>query len=85
MNRWVADHVYDILGERGELHASVIKDILYDRLAGGTPSIRELATFLKTDRKIVGRLAPAGERQIKMWALKTPEKKIVKVLRYAKR
>jgi len=70
VHRLAKDHVRKILGERGELYASQIKDILYDRLSGKTPSIRELANFLKSDEEIVGRLAPAGKTQIKTWLLK---------------
>lgn len=88
------EEVIDILGERGILHASMIKDILFDRVGTLCPSIRELSTMLKTDKRVEGLFAPAGVTQIKRWKLKSPqksagikiiEKKLLEISRDAKR
>tara|TARA_R110000824_G_scaffold33571_3_gene107541 strand:- start:47 stop:334 length:288 start_codon:yes stop_codon:yes gene_type:complete len=88
------EEVIDILDQRGILHASMIKDILFDRVGTLCPSIRELSTMLKTDKRVEGLLAPAGVTQIKRWKLKSPqksagvkiiEKKLLKISREGKR
>ena len=88
------EEVIDILDQRGILHASMIKDILFDRVGTLCPSIRELSTMLKTDKRVEGLLAPAGVTQIKRWKLKNPqksagikiiEKKLLKISREGKR
>ena len=88
------EEVIDILDQRGILHASMIKDILFDRVGTLCPSIRELSTMLKTDKRVEGLLAPAGVSQIKRWKLKSPqksagvkiiEKKILEISREGKR
>tara|TARA_R100000541_G_scaffold1884_5_gene6928 strand:+ start:1369 stop:1590 length:222 start_codon:yes stop_codon:yes gene_type:complete len=66
------EHVIDILYERGTLHASVIKDILFDRVGTDCPSVREVTTMLKQDRRIQKLSPPAGTTQIKKWKLKNP-------------
>lgn len=88
------EEVIDILDQRGILHASMIKDILFDRVGTLCPSIRELSTMLKTDKRVEGLLAPAGVTQIKRWKLKSPqksagikiiEKKLLEISREGKR
>tara|TARA_R110000751_G_scaffold298868_1_gene409088 strand:- start:375 stop:653 length:279 start_codon:yes stop_codon:yes gene_type:complete len=85
------EEVIDILDQRGILHASMIKDILFDRVGTLCPSIRELSTMLKTDKRVEGLLAPAGVTQIKRWKLKKSagikiiEKKLLKISREGKR
>jgi len=66
----LADHVYDVMKDQGWIEASLIRDRLYDIMRGGTPSVRELNSFLKRDKKIIGMQAPAGKTQIKKYSLK---------------
>ena len=88
------EEVIVIMQERGILYAREIKDILFDRVGTSCPSIRELSTMLKTDKRVEGLLAPAGVTQIKRWKLKNPqksagvkiiEKKLLEILREGKR
>lgn len=78
----LADHVVEVLSEGEFLEASRIRDRLHDRMRGGTPSIRELTSHLGRNKMVVSVYAPAGRTQIKKYALKkSPEKKLVKILR----
>ena len=66
----LADHVYGVMKDQGWVESSLIRDRLYDVMKGGTPSVRELNAFLRRDKKIIGRYAPAGKTQIKKYSLK---------------
>ena len=73
----VEDYIVEILEEYGRLEASRIKDLLFDRVAGRTPSIRGVSGMLKRDDRFVSREASAWEKQIKTWELKNaPQKKL---------
>lgn len=66
----LADHVYEVMEGQGWIESSLIKDKLYDRMKGATPSIRELNAHLKRNKNVVSAFAPAGKTQIKKYALK---------------
>lgn len=65
----LADHVQEVLGEE-YVEASIIRDRLYDRMKGGTPSIRELTSHLSKNKNVSSLNAPAGKTQIKKYSLK---------------
>lgn len=66
----MADHVAEVLREGEYIEASIIRDRLYDRMRGGTPTIRELSSHLQRNRKVSSLNAPAGVTQIKKYSLK---------------
>tara|TARA_R110001632_G_scaffold223325_1_gene354999 strand:- start:440 stop:661 length:222 start_codon:yes stop_codon:yes gene_type:complete len=66
----LADHVHDVMKGQGWIESSLIRDRLYDKMKGGTPSIRELNGYLKRDKKVQSLRAPAGKTQIKKYSLK---------------
>jgi len=65
----LSDHVQEVLGSE-YIEASILRDKLYDRMKGGTPSIRELTSHLKRNKNVSSLNAPAGKTQIKKYALK---------------
>lgn len=63
------DHVNAVLGEE-YVEASIIRDRLFERMKGGTPSIRELSSHLVRSKNVSSINAPAGKTQIKKYARK---------------
>lgn len=71
------DHAEEVLIQLGNpwLEASRIKDLVWERMRGATPTIRVASSKLKKDGRFVSRYAEPGKRQIKRWSLKKiPEK-----------
>jgi|14BtaG_2_1085337.scaffolds.fasta_scaffold33720_2 hypothetical protein len=75
MKKPVQDYIVDVLEEKGAMEASRLKDCLFERIGGRTPSIRGLVWMLKKDERFWSRDAPAGETQIKTWGIKKSQKK----------
>tara|TARA_R100000951_G_scaffold63983_1_gene53792 strand:- start:688 stop:942 length:255 start_codon:yes stop_codon:yes gene_type:complete len=73
----LADHVLEVMEGQGWIESSLIRDKLYDLMKGGTPSIRELNAHLRKNKNVNSRFAPAGKTQIKKYAIKNPQKKII--------
>ena len=75
MKKPVVDYIVEILEERGSMEASLLKDLLFDRIGGRTPSIRGIVGILKRDERFWSRSPPAGRSQIKTWGIKKSQKK----------
>ena len=75
----LADYVCEVMQDQGWIESSLIRDKLYDKMKGGTPSIRELNAHLKRNKNVVSAYAPAGKVQIKKYALKKIEKKLLEI------
>lgn len=66
----LGDHVRKVLEGQGWAESSLIRDRLFDTMGSGVPSIRELNSYLRRDKKIISVYAPAGKTQIKKYAWK---------------
>ena len=66
----LGNYVHEVLRDQGWIESSLIRDKLFDCMGSGVPSIRELNAYLRRDKKIIGRYAPAGKTQIKKYSLK---------------
>ena len=78
----LADHVVEVLSEGEFLEASRIRDRLHDRMRGGTPSIREPnLAFGKKQNGSISICTCWTDTDKKIRLEKSPEKKLVKILR----